>query len=141
LWWSDAMTSGRVSRGERWEFRQVRHALAVRVGGSMRYVERYQLEPGTTMPQRRWVAGGANYFSTMVIHHDRVSPEHAADAHQLLQQIDGVHAAVDALDSRMIAVRLMASSGAPFAIARAACRSAALDRIFESPGLVGRKSV
>ncbi len=39
--------SGREGRGERWAFETLEHELAVTCGGTLAYLERYRLEPGT----------------------------------------------------------------------------------------------
>src|SRR5438093_1512155 len=45
LYWSDALMSGRVSRAERWRFDSLLHELRLRVGSSVKYLERYALTP------------------------------------------------------------------------------------------------
>ena len=51
----------------------------------------------------------------------------------------GVRAAVDLVAPGLIAARMTAVDGAPFGRFRASYRAAALDGIFRSPELAGRK--
>ena len=148
LYWSDAFMSGREGRGERWAFETLEHELAVSCGGTLAYLERYRLEPGTQPLTAPWVAADCCYFGTILARFrsnasDASSSEaglrsnvtdascgeagrSAVQAPDSLQQelssFDGLRGAVDTLDPCLKLVRLMASRGTPFHDARALVR-------------------
>lgn len=139
LLWSDAMMAGRVSRGERWSFESLSHELRFTVGESLRYLERYRLEPSLRPLDSRWIAGGSNYFGTLLTHHSGVDEEAAADIHRCLAEVTGVDGACALLEPGLLLGRLAATCGASFTSARVAARSAVLSHIMGSPHLMTRK--
>jgi urease accessory protein UreH len=149
LYWSDAFLAGRVDRGEAWRFRALAHELAVRVDGSLTYLERYRLEPGTLHaiekdgcdedPSLRWKAGDATRFGTTIVHHPGVSAEAVERIHCTFLRASSIVAAVDRLEPHTMVARLMAFDGAALAATRRELRLVALDTIFHAPELVGRK--
>jgi urease accessory protein UreH len=153
LYWSDALMSGRASRGEAWRFRELAHELRLRVGGSTKYLERYRLTPGERDVTRPWIAGDAQYFATTLVHHPGVTAEHVEALHRDLAAArlkprapsdeprapGDARVAIDRLDSSLMVARVMSAGGAAFATARAAIRGAVLDTIFHRPQLAGRK--
>jgi len=141
LYWSDAVMSGRVSRGETWRFLELAHELRLRIGGALRYLERYRLSPAEPPEAPRWSRGDAQYFGTWIVHHDRASAEHGAALQRRLDAIEGLRVGVDLVEARLLVARLMAAGGVPFATGRTVARQAALDVIFETPRLAGRGSV
>jgi urease accessory protein UreH len=135
VYWSDALMSGRVSRAETWSFDCVAHELRLRVGTTLKYLERYTLRPRERSMMHPWVGGGMHYMATALTHHDSVTPETA----ELLQrEIDTggdirVRAGVDLLESRLVIGRLLASNGAPFASVRASYWQLVMRSIFDRP--------
>lgn len=119
FYWSDALMSGRLARGERWQFASLAHELKVFCGTRLQYLERYRIVPRDGVACRRtWVAGEAGYFSTTLA----ARPVTVGDAERLhaeLGALPGVQAAADALGDGLLVVRLMASSGVAFRDARA----------------------
>jgi urease accessory protein UreH len=79
--WSDAMMSGRCARGESWTLTALDHELRCSVAGSLRYLERYRLAPGERRVTAPWMAGGASYLGTILLH-DSDAPADAAEALQ-----------------------------------------------------------
>ena len=135
LYWSDALMSGRVDRAETWSFDRVAHELRLRVGTSLRYLERYTLQPHERSMTHPWVGGGMHYMATALTHHDGVTPE-TAELVQREIETGGdirVHAGVDLLDTRLVIGRLLASCGAPFANMRASYRQLVMRSIFDRP--------
>jgi len=142
LYWSDALMSGRASRGEAWRFRELAHTLRLRdiaAGGSLKYLERYRLSPADRGVTRPWIAGAANYMATALVHHPRVTANEVDALHRRLAMSGDVHLALDLLEPRLMIARAAACSGARFAAARAALRAAVLESVFQNPGLAGRK--
>ena len=139
LYWSDALMSGRASRGEAWRFRELAHTLRLRIDGALKYLERCRLSPADGPLPRRWVADDANYFATTLVHHERATADESEALHRHLEMMNGVRAAVDLLEPRLIGARIMASNGAAFAAARAAIRASLLDSVFQKAALAGRK--
>jgi urease accessory protein len=127
LFWSDALMAGRIGRGEAWRFDEVSHELRVNVGGRLRYLERYRLTPQSRPVERRWMAGGAHYLGTTLVHDEGATAACAERLQMRLGTIDGIHAGVDVVSPNLLVARLLAARGPQFAAAREALRSA-LDR-------------
>jgi len=139
LYWSDAIMCGRASRGERWQFRHFAHELRLTVDGRLRYLERYGIDPATRPVDRRWVASEAQYVGTTLVRHEEVTTDHAATLQDALNHDESVTAGVDIVEDRLLAARLIGSSGVPFAHARTALRTFACASIFAGPDLAVRK--
>lgn len=139
LFWSDALMSGRASRGEAWAFAWLAHELQLRIAGTLAYLERYGISPADRGVQRTWCAGADHYFANALIHHPAVASEHADALHRLLDDGAGVRTGVDLVADRLLLARLASASGAPFAAARRALRQFALDGIFGRAELVDRR--
>lgn len=143
LYWSDALMAGRVTRGEVWRFTELAHELTLRVGDvgprGVRYLERYRLRPVARDLTRAWIAGRANYLATTLLRSPRATADAAETFQRHLDALPGAQAGVDMVEPNLIVARLAAASGPVFTNARAALRRLALDAIFDSPGLLGRK--
>jgi urease accessory protein UreH len=120
LFWSDAFMAGREGRGERWRFDTLEHELAVSRGGSLAYLERYGLQPAAESPAAAWVGSDACYFGTILS--TGAASRGSGGLQDDLSGFDGLRGAVDALDSRLMLVRLMSSRGTAFHDARALVR-------------------
>jgi urease accessory protein len=148
LYWSDALRSGRTSRGESWEFAALDHELRVAIGGTLGYLERYRLAPNdaASVPagSSRWIAGAAHYIGTILVQHPDVTPTVAERLHASLATDDGVQGAVDLVESHLVQShlmvgRLLGAGGAGFLRVRSAFRAAVLDTLFGNPRLVARR--
>jgi urease accessory protein len=140
LYWGDALMAGRVTRGEAWRFESLAHELAVRVDSSLLYLERYGLQPPVRVPERSWSAGRARYIGTSLVHHPAATAEVAEAWQRALESSrEGVDAGIDLVAPGLIVARLMAAEGGPFRRFRTSYRAAALQDIFRSPQLAGRK--
>jgi urease accessory protein UreH len=109
--------AGREARNERWAFAAFAYELRVIRGGGLSYLERYRLEPAQQAVTPRWVADGASYFATMLTCGASASTDLEL-AQRRLDEIEGVRAAVDRLESDLQVVRLVGVSGAAFHRAR-----------------------
>jgi urease accessory protein len=138
LYWSDAFLAGRVDRGEAWRFRAIAHELIVRVDRSLVYLERYRLAPDERDPRASWKAGDATHFATTIVHHRDLTHETVERVHCTFLHAP-VSVAADLVEPRVMVARLMAAGGAAFAAARHELRRFALDTIFHTPELAGRK--
>ena len=139
LYWSDALMAGRSARGEAWQFGALAHDLRLDIASKLAYLERYSLTPRGRSVASRWAASDAQYLATVLMHHPRVTEDQAEALHRRLDEFPDVHAAVDAVEPRLIVGRLAAAMGPAFAAVRAQLRHWALEPIFERPNLVGRK--
>ena len=122
LFWSDALMSGRIGRGEAWRFDELDHELRLIVDGSLTYLERYRLTPPSRLVERPWIAGPAHYVGTTLVHHVDANADRAE---HLQQQLDGnneVRAGVECLGPHLLVGRLLATRGPQFSKARAAFR-------------------
>ena len=138
-YWSDALMAGRCSRGEAWQFQELRHELRVSVGGALKYLERYRLAPGDADPRRQWVVGEAAYTGTTVVRHDRATVPFAEGLHEALVHDGGTRSAVDVVEPGLIVGRTLAQDGPAFARARATIRDRALADVYDSPLLIVRR--
>jgi urease accessory protein UreH len=144
VYWTDALMSGRVSRGEAWRFESLAHELRIRVGPSLAYLERYRLAPvdaaaHSTTIHHPWIAAGMNYLATTIVHHAAATADAAETLQRQVGSMAGVRVGVDLVRPGFIVARLMAGGGAPFAAARASYHALSLASIFGTPGRVGRK--
>jgi urease accessory protein len=139
LYWSDALMSGRVSRGEAWRFSELAYQLRLDVDGKLTLLERYRATPRDRGIARAWMTGGAHYAATAIVHDARATADRVETLHRHLQEIQGTRAGVDLVEPRLMLARLLAAEGAPFTRARTALREATLASIFESPQLACRK--
>ena len=130
LFWSDALMSGRVARGETWGFTALDHELRASVAGSLTYLERYGLAPRSRDVTHTWSAHRANYLGTAIVHSASATPGRAEGAQLQLGAIDGLRAGVDCLAPNLVVGRLLAASGPPFALGRAVLRD-----VFDRPAL------
>jgi urease accessory protein len=126
LYWSDALMSGRVGRGERWAFSALGHELTLEIDGVLQYAERYSIEPSVAHPARRWVAGSAGYLGTALLVDRDLPPTFADAVQQRLGATVGLAAAFDALDEGLIVGRFAADHGPAFLAAREAAAEMAL---------------
>lgn len=139
FYWSDALMSGRLTRGESWRFESIDHELRLSVAGLLKYLERYRLLPGERRPQRRWMAGAPAYLGTAIVHHDAVTSEVAESLHRELSQRQNLTAGVDLVEARLMVGRFLAAQGTAFATARTLFRDRAIDLVFGNPLLVVRR--
>lgn len=139
VYWSDGLMSGRVGRGETWQFDVVDHELRFTCEEAVQYLERFCLAPRERDPRRPWIMAEANYLGTTLVHHDAATPASAGALQRQLDRFEGVRAGVDVVQSSVLAVRLLGTSGPAWAAARARCREALLGAVFGSPELVVRR--
>jgi urease accessory protein UreH len=138
LFWSDALMSGRVSRGETWAFESLGHELRLGVSGSLRYLERYSIAPAG-QPPAPWVAGGAQYVGSAILYHEGATAELAERIHRSLAGVEGLTGAVDVVESRLMIARLLGAAGPAFARGRSTVREQVLREAFGNPRLVARR--
>src|SRR5207247_5731015 len=98
------------------------HELRVSVDGSLTYLERYALAPGSRQLRHSWRAGAASYLGTTIVQSDNADAARAEDAQQRLDAIDGVRAGVDCPAPQLVVGRLLATRGPQFASARTGLR-------------------
>ena len=139
LYWSDALMSGRVTRGEAWRFSELAYQLRLEVDGKLALLERYRAAPRDRGITRAWITGGAHYAATAIVHDTRATADRVETLHRYLQETKGTRVGVDLVEPGLMLARLLTAEGAPFTRARTALREAALASIFESPQLACRK--
>ena len=113
VYWTDALMSGRVSRGETWRFESLAHELRIRVGSALAYLERYRLAPidaaaHSTTIRHPWIAAGMNYLATTIVHHAAATADAAEALQRQIGSRAGVRVGVDLVRPGFIAARLMA---------------------------------
>jgi len=123
--WSDALMAGREARGERWRFSLFRHELRLLWNGTLTYMERYTIAPGSGDPARRWIGDEACYFGTGLAVGAPVNRALAGDLHDMLEGRAGVRGSADVLEDRLLVLRMAANDGPSFHKARVC----AIDRL------------
>jgi urease accessory protein len=139
LYWSDALMSGRVMRGESWQCRELAHELRLRVNDRLMYLERYRLGAEPDRICRECVADGSNYLATALVWHDAASRDAAETMQAAVSACDQVRAGIDLVDERLIVARLAAPTGVQFSNARRLLRSLALASMFGRQAVLHRK--
>ena len=114
LFWSDALMSGRVGRGETWRFAALDHELRANVAGSLTYLERYDLAPPSRGVTNAWSAHRANYLGTTIVRSSLATVGRAEEAQRRLRTIDALRAGVDCLAPHLVVGRLLAETGPLF---------------------------
>ena len=84
----------------------------------------YRLTSAEDGPARPWIAGDACYFGTVVAAGKHVDKVACARLQSDLAALADVRAGVDALDERLLLVRLTSGAGVPFHEARELIRGA-----------------
>ena len=100
IFWSDALMSGRVGRGETWRFAALGHELRANVAGSLVYLERYDLAPLSRAVTHPWRAHRANYLGTTIVRSAAATAGRAEEAQRRLGTIAGLQAGVDCVEPR-----------------------------------------
>jgi len=139
LYWSDALMSGRVSRGESWQFRDLANELRLRVNDRLVYLERYRIGAEPDRVRRRWTSGGIDYLATALVWHGKASREAADRLQHAMGACDQVRAGIDLVEDRLIVARLAASSGVAFSAARCLVRTLAVTEMFGRQPTLDRK--
>jgi len=123
LLWSDALMAGREASGERWRFLSLAHELRLVRDGTLAYLERYRIAPGTDRPGHRWMADNGCYFGTLLATGGAVGRALAADAHREIAQYESIRGSADWLDEWLLLARLVSADGRSFHHARQAVLS------------------
>jgi urease accessory protein len=101
--WESFMT-GRIGRGESWQFREFTSETQLCLGGRVTYLDRYQLLP-SSLQRSAWAMGNHNYSGTGLYvgeHAEYI----ASRLHQILPE-----AGVDSLAEEVAVGRMLSASG------------------------------
>jgi urease accessory protein len=124
LFWSDALMAGRTGHGEAWRFHNLAHELQFHVDGRLMYLERYRLMPRSRPVERTWIAGGAQYVGSTLVHDAQATAATAERLQQQLSAIGEIRAGVDCVAPNLLVGRVLAVRGPQFVVARAMFRRA-----------------
>jgi urease accessory protein len=139
LYWSDALMSGRVGRGESWACTAMAHQLTLAIDGSLAYLERYTLDPAWPRAPQPWIAGTTTFFGTALICHPSLADSDAESLQHALNALPDLHAGVDLTDTSFVVGRIAARHGAAFRQARTLMRAWAAAVVFAQPDLRVRR--
>jgi urease accessory protein UreH len=109
-YWEGFMT-GRVGRGESWQFRELASETRLISNGGLVYLDRFHLTPDFSV-RSAWTMGDADYTGLGLFVGDNARNV-AAELHRVLPD-----AGVDALGDRITVARVVASNGPDFHQAR-----------------------
>lgn len=112
LW--DAVASGRIARGERWQFESFTNEIVIQSAGGTSVIERYELRPGTSM-SGIGLAGEWNYVASLLVIGDGISPDRRDGlekriAEYLVEEKRDVLGGVSSPAAGGLAVRILARS-------------------------------
>ena len=107
----DAVASGRIARGERWQFESFANEIRIEPAGGTSVIERYELQAGQG---RRGIglAGEWNYVASLFVIGDGISPDRRDGlenriADYLVEQKGNVLGGVSSLASGGLAVKIL----------------------------------
>lgn len=113
----DAMASGRVEHGERWQFRELDASVAVYRDGRPIYLSRSRILPGALPPTRLGVMEQYDYAATWALFAESDPRAWIAALREELAALAGVHGGVSALGCGGCLARLLAVSADALAAA------------------------
>jgi urease accessory protein len=105
-YWEGFMT-GRVGRGECWQFQKLASETRLSIDGKLAYLDRFDLSPPEQAPSK-WAMRDGNYLGTGLY----VDPTARRFASRLHEELP--HAGIDALSDALLAVRVIAREGPDF---------------------------
>lgn len=105
-YWEGFMT-GRVGRGESWQFRELASETILRYGDSLTYLDRFRLVPNGS-PQSVWTMGNADYTG-IGLHVGEDARVRASELHQVLPE-----AGIDTLSDKVTLARIVSPNGPHF---------------------------
>lgn len=132
LFWAEGLMAGRVQRGERWRFAQLRMETSLARGGRLAYLDRFALGDGGIAPDGRWAMDAHGYLATLLacgVAGARARAE-ATQAHLFDDRPAfprGALGAVDAIDDDLLIGRALADDGVAFARLQRAWRQQVFD--------------
>lgn len=105
-YWEGFMT-GRVGRGESWQFRELTSETILRYGGRLSYLDRFRLRPHG-LQQSPWTMGNADYTG-IGLHIGEDARSRAGELHRALPD-----AGIDALSDNVTLARVVSPNGPHF---------------------------
>ena len=105
-YWEGFMT-GRVGRGESWQFREFASETILRYGGRLAYLDRFRLLPNGQQ-QSTWTMGNADYTG-IGLHVGEDARSRASELHRALPE-----AGIDTLSDSVTLARVVSPSGPHF---------------------------
>ena len=111
LYWEGLM-AGRVGRGELWEFEELSSETRLQSGGRLAFLDRFHLQPRSSMPSTRWGMDRGTYTGTGLY----LGDDAAGFAEALHEALP--NAGVDVLENDLAVTRLVTGDGPAFHHAR-----------------------
>jgi urease accessory protein len=104
----EGMMAGRIGRGERWQFSELKSETRVDQCGRLLYLDRVSLNPASKNQQSGWIMKDSGYVGTGLLFRE--------GADQLAVQLHDAmpNAGVDILGPNLVAVRVATASGPDF---------------------------
>lgn len=105
----DAFAAGRVGRGERWQFKELRSEIVVANGSRPLHISRSRIVPARRCPAQLGLADKFSYVATMIMVDDTYSdwPDLVTEIDELLLAASGTSAGVSMLSSGGCVMRLL----------------------------------
>ena len=137
----DAMASGRLARGERWNFREMHSRTEVHACGKPAYINRARIEPGAMRLNQFGVMEDFDYAASVVIFADGFTrwDEVLSAMNTVLDSEPGVYGGATLLSRGGCVVRFLARSAVDMTHANKNLWDAAREHVFGLPPLHDRK--
>lgn len=110
----DALMSGRVHHGERWQFEQISTELKVRVDQKLEYLERYSLRPQHELLESSMRMRDCNYLGTGLVHHPLLEESGLEKMLSLFSDHTARRVGMDMPSEHFLAVKVIDKEGASF---------------------------
>ena len=111
MYFWDGFMLGRIARGERLAFAELKMETTLRSEGRPILLDRFSLVPDSVASSRTWVMHDADYFGSGLLWDERLAAEHCEAAHQSLAAVPAAAVGVDQPEERLLVARVLARNG------------------------------
>ena len=116
----DALMSGRVHHGERWQFEKISTELRVRIDKNLNYLERYSLSPKQDSLESSMIMDHFNYVGTSLAYHSALDEKYLENVRSIFTNNSGQQAGVDMPFEHCLTLKIIDKEGASFQKSRQA---------------------
>ena len=135
----DGLMAGRVKRGERWRFAELRSETAVFVDAELTYLDRFELRPSERSPTRRWAMDRHGYMATAIAYDPSIDEEKLESIRSGITSMNGGFAhGLDVPFKQLMIGRFLAKNGSSFRKTREAYQRMVFRYLVGEPDSSGR---
>jgi urease accessory protein len=104
---TDLVAAGRVARGERFAFDRLFMEVSVTVGSERRLLDRLEIAPGVSRPDRPGLWEGYSYYGSLYAHSPRMGAALAAQLAELIESRPGVWGGAGQPEPTLLVARML----------------------------------